>query len=235
MKRFFCGVAFAAAMFVMPAMANAQDKVEASLGADIVSNFIWRGMKFGEAAIQPSLSVGYKGFALEAWGSYGLTSMDDAKEVDLTLSYTTGGLTLGITDVFYVTGDDAPNYFMYETHKTNHTFEANIGYDFDIFSINAYTIFAGDDFNEKGKSNYSTYVEVAAPFKLGGMDWTATVGVVPMESAEFYETSGFTVTNLALQAEKELKVSETFSLPVFGGLTVNPYTENVYFTVGATF
>ena len=93
----------------------------------------------------------------------------------------------------------------------------------------------GNDFNEKGKSNYSTYLELAAPFKLGGMDWTATVGMVPMKSAEFYETSGFTVTNLALQAEKELKVSETFSLPMFGALTVNPYTENVYFTVGVTF
>jgi hypothetical protein len=89
MKRLFKGVALVAAMFVMPAITNAQDKVEASIGADIVSNFIWRGMKFGEAAIQPTLSVGYKGFAFEAWGSYGLTSMDDAKEVDLTLSYTT--------------------------------------------------------------------------------------------------------------------------------------------------
>jgi hypothetical protein len=134
-----------------------------------------------------------------------------------------------------VTGDDAPNYFMYETHKTNHTFEANVGYDFDIFSINAYTIFAGNDFNEDGKSNYSTYVEVAAPFKLGGLDWTATVGMVPMESAEFYETTGFAITNLALQAEKELKVSETFSLPLFGALTVNPRNENVYFTLGVTF
>ena len=235
MKKLLSVAALVAARFVMPSMASAQDKIEASLGADVVSNFIWRGMKFGEAAVQPSLSVGYKGFAFEAWGSYGLTSMDDAKELDLTLSYTTGGLTLGITDVFYVTGDDAPNYFMYETHKTNHTFEANVGYDFDIFSINAYTIFAGDDFNEDGKSNYSTYVEVAAPFKLGGLDWTATVGMVPMESAEFYETTGFAVTNLALQAEKELKVSETFSLPLFGALTVNPRNENVYFTLGVTF
>ena len=82
---------------------------------------------------------------------------------------------------------------------------------------------------------YSTYVEVAAPFKLGGLDWTATVGMVPMESAEFYETTGFAITNLALQAEKELKVSETFSLPLFGALTVNPRNENVYFTLGVTF
>ena len=151
-------------------------------------------------------------------------ALEVLKGVDLTVKkgekFTTGGLTLGITDVFYVTGDDAPNYFMYETHKTNHTFEANVGYDFDIFSINAYTIFAGDDFNEDGKSNYSTYVEVAAPFKLGGLDWTATVGMVPMESAEFYETTGFAITNLALQAEKELKVSETFSLTL---TYANPY------------
>ena len=100
MKRFFSGAALMAAMFMMPMMAGAQDKVEASVGADLVSNYVWRGMKLGDAAIQPCMSVSYKGFSLEAWGSYGLTSSDDTKEVDLTLSYTTGGLTVAVTDYF---------------------------------------------------------------------------------------------------------------------------------------
>lgn len=234
MKRFFSGAALMAAMFMMPMMAGAQDKVEASVGADLVSNYVWRGMKLGDAAIQPCMSVSYKGFSLEAWGSYGLTSSDDTKEVDLTLSYTTGGLTVAVTDCF-VEGAGSPKYFMYETHKTGHTFEANVGYDFDIFSVDAYVNFAGNDFKaDEDKNAYSAYVELAAPFRLGGLDWSASVGVVPMESP-YYETDGFAVTNVTLQTEKELKISNTFSLPVFGAVTANPCTENVYLTFGVTF
>lgn len=235
MKRFFSGAALMAAMFMMPTMASAQDKVEASVGADLVSNYVWRGMKLGDAAIQPNVSVSYKGFSLEAWGSYGLTgSENDANEVDLTLSYTVGGLTIGVTD-YFVEGVGSPKYFMYETHKTGHTFEANVGYDFDILSVNAYVNFAGNDFKyDEDKNSYSTYVELAAPFRLGGLDWTATVGAVPMESP-YYETDGFAITNVTLQTEKELKISNTFSLPVFGAVTANPCTENVYLTFGVTF
>lgn len=234
MKRLFSVVPLMAAMFVMPSMASAQDKVEASVSADLVSNFIWRGMKIGDAAIQPCFTLGYKGFSFEAWGSYGLTSQDDTKEVDLTLSYTTGGLTVGVTDV-YVEDDAYPNYFQYATHKTGHTFEANVGYDFDLFSVNAYAIFAGNDFKaDEEKNNYSTYVELAAPFRLGGLDWNATVGFVPMESP-YYETNGFAVTNVTVETEKEIKITDSFSLPVFGAVTANPCHEKVYLTFGVTF
>lgn len=57
MKRLFSGVALFAAMLV-PSVANAQDKVEASIGADLVSNYVWRGMKLGDAAIQPCTGQG---------------------------------------------------------------------------------------------------------------------------------------------------------------------------------
>lgn len=46
----------------VPATSIAQDKVEASVGADLVSGYIWRGQDLGGVSIQPSLSVAYKGF-----------------------------------------------------------------------------------------------------------------------------------------------------------------------------
>ena len=55
----------------VPATSIAQDKVEASVGADLVSGYIWRGQDLGGVSIQPSLSVAYKGFSLGAWGSAG--------------------------------------------------------------------------------------------------------------------------------------------------------------------
>ena len=48
----------------LPFRVGAQEKVEATLGADIVSNYIWRGQDLGAAAIQPSLGIGYKGLSL---------------------------------------------------------------------------------------------------------------------------------------------------------------------------
>ena len=53
----------------VPAMGMAQDKVEASVGADFVSGYIWRGQDLGGVSIQPTLSVSYKGFSLSAWGT----------------------------------------------------------------------------------------------------------------------------------------------------------------------
>ena len=77
----------------VPATSIAQDKVEASVGADLVSGYIWRGQDLGGVSIQPSLSVAYKGFSLGAWGSAGIESAD-TKELDLTLGYSTGGFSI---------------------------------------------------------------------------------------------------------------------------------------------
>ena len=51
---------------------KAQDKVEASVGADLVSGYIWRGQDLGGASIQPAAGISYKGFSLSAWGSVGI-------------------------------------------------------------------------------------------------------------------------------------------------------------------
>lgn len=80
----------------MPFTAKAQDKVKASVGADIVSGYIWRGQDLGGVSLQPNASIAYKGLSLEAWGSVGIEKTDadgyDAKEFDLTLGYSTGVL-----------------------------------------------------------------------------------------------------------------------------------------------
>jgi hypothetical protein len=46
--------------------ANAQEKVEGTVAADVVSRYIWRGQELGDAAIQPSATLSYKGLSLAA-------------------------------------------------------------------------------------------------------------------------------------------------------------------------
>ena len=197
-----------ALMFAAGMGASAQDEgVETTVAADVVSSYIWRGQDCGSAAIQPTLGIGYKGLSLTAWGSYGLVDTNDAKEFDLTLAYTAGGFNIGLTDYWFNAGlDPEGRYFKYDAHGTNHIFEANIGYDFGAASV---------------------------PFKVAAVDWSATVGAVPYATS-FYGTDGFAITNLALKATKDIKVTDSFSIPVFAQVAANPCAQKAYFVFGFT-
>ncbi len=206
-----------------------------TIAADFVNEYIWRGLKLGDVAVQPTFGVGYKGLSLTAWGSYGLSNKDDVKEMDLTLAYAIGGLNIGITDYWFSEGlDPDARYFKYNAHSTNHVFEANIGYDFGPVALQWYTNFAGNDGqNKSGRRAYSSYFEASVPFRLATVDWTGTVGAVPYASS-YYGTNGFAVTNLSLRATKDIRVTDSFSIPVFGQLTGNPCSQKAYLVLGFT-
>lgn len=221
---------------VMGMTTYAQDKVETTLSGDVVSHYVWRGQDLGSVALQPTFGVSYKGLSLTGWGSVGLSTPDDIKEFDLTLAYTIGGFNIGITD--YWTNDPAGNdptarYLKYDAHSTNHVFEANVGYDFGFASLQWFTNFAGSDYKENGKRAYSSYVEVAVPFKVASVDWTATAGAVPY-ATDAYKTNGFAVTNVSLKAIKAIKVSDSFSIPIFGEVVANPCSQKTYLVFGFT-
>jgi len=210
---------------------KAQDKVSATLGADLVNQYIWRGQDLGNVSLQPTLGVEWKGISLSTWGSVGLTNAADTKELDLTLQYTYKGFSVGVTDYWFSNG----SYFQYKAHKTTHIFEAGIAYDFDFLSVAWYTNFAGDDgTNADGKRAYSSYFELSAPFQLGGLDWEATLGAVPWETTS-YGSNGFCITNVSLKATKEIQFKNGFQLPVFAGLTANPRSEKLYLLFGLSF
>ncbi len=213
--------------------AKAQDKPEVSVSADFVNQYIWRGQDLGDISVQPTLAVAYKGLSITAWGSVGLSDNEDTKEFDLTLSYSLGNFNIGITDYWFNTPND--RYFSYAAHKTSHVFEANIGYDFGLCALQWYTNFAGNDgVNKSGDRAYSSYVELSAPFKLGGADWTAAVGAVPYATSFYGEAGGFAVTNVSLKASKDINITKTFSVPVFAGIYANPSTEKAYLAFGFT-
>ena len=216
-------------------VARAESDFTGTVSADFVNQYIWRGLDVGHVSVQPTLGVDYKGFSLTAWGSVGLTDSQDTKEFDLTLAYATGGFNVGITDYWFSVGQDPDaRYFLYKAHKTNHVFEGNVGYDFGFLSAQAYVNFAGNDgLNNSGKRAYSTYVELSAPFKFVTCDWTATVGAVPM-ATDFYGTSGFAVTNVGIKATKAIKVTDSFSIPLFAQVIGNPCSQKAYFVFGFT-
>ena len=225
-----CMLAIACSLMVMKA--SAQEGLQTTMNADVVSHYVWRGMELGNASVQPTLGVAWKGLSLSAWGSVGIANAEDMKEIDLTLQYTTGGLTVGLVDYWNDTAD--PRYLYYHAHGTGHVFEAFAAYDFGPLSVSWQTNFAGNDgTNNSDKRAYSSYAEVQAPFCLGSCDWRAAVGLVPY-ATKYYETTGFAVTNVSLRASKAVKITDQFSLPLFAQIVANPCSGNAYFIFGIT-
>lgn len=212
---------------------KAQDKVEASLNADFVSSYIWRGQELGKVSIQPSAGISYKGLSFSAWGTLGFSD-SDAKEIDLILEYSRGGLTLNLVD--YWTAGDA-GYFHFAGDNTGHTFEAGVSYDFGPLVLDWSTNFAGYvGYNKNGKKAYASYVSVSVPFSLGGIDWLAEVGATPWGN-DYYNDggTGFQFSSVGITASKEIKITDSFSLPLYGQVVWNPYTEGAWFVAGLTF
>lgn len=224
-KNYICIVV--AILMIAPAL-RAQDKFEVSVGADLVSGYIWRGQDLGGVSIQPEISIARAGFSLTAWGSVGFESKDD-KEVDFTLGYEYGGFSIAVTDYWF----DTEKYFTYAAHKTAHVYEATVGYDFGPVALWWNTNFAGADYEKANeKRAYSSYFEIAAPFTIGGVDFLAELGMTPWEGAY---SDKFNVVNISVGAAKEIKITDTFTIPAFTKVTFNPNTEGAYFVFGVSF
>lgn len=215
--------------------ANAQEKVEGSFSADVVSRYVWRGQVLGDAAVQPSAGISYKGFSLSAWGSLGFVESSDTREFDLTLGYSAGRFNIGITDYWFSYDGLDNKYFNYSSHTTKHVWEANVGYDFGVLDFQWYTNFAGDDgSNKNGKRAYSSYVQLTAPFKFVDCDWTATLGAVPYATSLYSDANGFAVTYMALRVGRDITLCKRWKLPVFVEASCNPSTEKGYLVAGFT-
>ncbi|MBP5302306.1 MAG: hypothetical protein J6Y88_03560, partial [Bacteroidales bacterium] len=96
------------------------------------------------------------------------------------------------------------------------------------------TNFAGNDgFNPAGKRAFSSYLEAAVPFTLGVVDWSAAVGVVTY-ATDFYGAEKFSVVNLSLTASVDIRITDSFSVPVFTQLAFNPCSNAAYLVFGIT-
>ena len=114
------------ATIALPATSMAQDKVKFSAGVDVVSAYLWRGQKLGEASLQTTVAAAYKGFSFTAWSTLAFDG-NDGDEIDLTLAYERGNFSVSLTD-----------YWLSEIGD-EHTLEAQLGYNFGFLGVNWYT------------------------------------------------------------------------------------------------
>ena len=254
MKKMLFGAV--AALFFLSSSLMAQNNenkdLEAHVEASIVSHYMWRGVDMAGVSLQPQLDVSWKGLSLIACGSAGLDK-DDLQEIDLTLGYKNWGFNIGVTD-YWQTGIDAEDrFFYYNDKKTPHQLEANIGYSCKYGSLQAYTMFWGEDYKANGDRAYSTFIELSVPFRAGGLDWDLRAGVTPMESAgvqytiipegaaegfgiikkEYLYGGKFTCNMASIRATKTLEYKNV-KIPVFAEFHANPELKTARFLAGVS-
>ena len=242
-----------AALTLLPSSLMAQDtdkksEFEGFVQASLVSHYMWRGIDMADISIQPEAGVAWKGLSLTASGSAGFNK-DDLQEIDLSLGYQKWGFNIGVTDYWSTGVDERNRYFYFDEKKTAHQMEATLGYTCKYASLQAHTMFWGNDFKTNGDRAYSTFIELSVPFRAAGLDWDARVGVTPMESAGYstiipsevegmgiienhYFYGGEFACNMAsLRATKTLEY-KNMKVPVFAEFHANPDLQTARFIIG---
>ena len=226
------GAIAVALLTLIPCSLRAQDSFEVTIGADFVNKYVWRGFDQGSgASIQPTLALGWKGISLTAWGSTSITALEP-KEFDITLGYEIGGLSLALTDYWW-NGEEGK----YGYYKDSHFYEAAVGYCFGEkvpLSLSAAVMFHGDK-NLEGKNHVSAYFNAGYDINLPqGIVLTPSIGV----STKSYMYTGDKisgVTDINLEGSKEIKITDSFSIPVFAQVTVSPVMDKTYIVFGMSF
>jgi uncharacterized protein (TIGR02001 family) len=198
-------------MMVVVPNAKAQ---EWSTGLDIFSNYVWRGTKYGSGpAFQPSVEFSAGGFAIGAWGSYS-SSTNEAAEADLYTSFgfdlgESSSLTFTLTDYYF----PGSAWFTGTSHYIEPMVSLGLG-NFSVLGAYMMNDGAGDLYLEAGLS--------AGPVSLtlGGGEGAYTVD------------GKFNICNIGISTSKELKITDSFSLPVSGAAILNPSSEQFHIVVG---
>lgn len=202
---------------------NAQDTLTSpfSVGADVYSNYVWRGTKFGVGpAFQPSVKYTKGVFTAGVWGSFDASGYTEADPyVSISLPF---GLSFGVTDYYY-------GGKLTEISDTlgSHALEANFG-----FTKGAFTLSANYIFNKAGgvhSVGSDVYLQATYAFKsfsafVGGGNGWHTHAI----------DSDWEVCNLGLSTTKTIKLTDSFSIPVVGQIIVNPNSEVLMLVVGFT-
>lgn len=220
---FLTGLGLLSSSFIATAQdAEVADEATYSFdaGVDFYSSYVFRGVKFGTGpALQPWLSFTAGGLEVGAWGSTNVTQAD-AIEMDLYASYSFDfGLSLGLTDYYYPGSD----YFDVSDTAGSHGIEINAGYEIKGLSVAAnYIVNEAPSAGTVGGDMY---------FELGyGFDkFSLFVG-----AGDGWHTSDseFNLCNVGISTEKEIEITDKFSLPLSGSVILNPDSKQFFIVVG---
>ena len=216
-----------------------------SVGLDLYSRFLWRGVSFGEQwTLQPNASFRAYGLSVELWAS---ASPDQSSLVDYV------GITLGYAyqAAFGTLGIRLSDWISSQHYAEDGTLETGAPYLFDFSDngegshwLDLTVFFTGPAsvpitlqlgavvYNDP---DHSLYAGVLYAIDVGrGFTLTPEFGVVFGRSERWYLTDSdpVNVTNCALTVSRTVDLGRGITLPLSVALVVNPEAERVHVVVG---
>jgi len=188
------------------------------VGVDVYTNYIWRGSKFGTGpSLQPGMEFVTGGLTLGVWGAFDASGY---METDPYISYSFPfGLSLGLVDYYF----PGLPYFEISDTAGSHAFEINTGFTKGGLSLSANCIL--NEAGGAGSTGGDLYFQAGYAFKYFNVFLGAGNG--------WHTSDGkFTVCNIGLGVTKEIKITDTFTVPVNGQLILNPEREQLFLVVG---
>ena len=229
------------AVMTLSSALSAQDRITVNGNIDLVNNYVWRGMDQNSGfSLQPTLSLSYKGLSLSAWGSQSITNNADrdVQELDINLSYSTGGFSATLTEYWWGGLHNPYGYYKQGPadnpidggHHLEATMAYRISYKYPL-TISWSTWMAGADVRtSRDKRCYSSYInasyDIACPAQV---TLTPSVGFTPWKG---YYHDKAAVTDISLKASAAYRVSEKISMPLFVQAIASPINDHVYLVAG---
>ncbi|MCI4442814.1 MAG: hypothetical protein JHC39_04835 [Lentimicrobium sp.] len=202
---------------------------------DVVFPYLWRGILLNSAskvAFQPYASYAITDkLTAGVWGSTNFSNDDKTyslsyNEFDWYVSYqVTPIVKVMLSDYYYDYPTVRGSYFDYSSNGTQ-ALDLSVLLNFADkgvpldFQWN--TLIGGNDYNSSGNRNFSSYTEAGYTHSIAsvGLDLRVFAGAVVNES-NYYVTPGFKFTNVGLNIAKSIKISDSYSIPVFVRYTYN--------------
>jgi len=188
-----------------------------TVSTDIVSSYVWRGVKYSDASIQPTLTFSHQNFSVGSWGSAGI---DGFMEMDLFVNYAFPfGLSLGMTNYYF----PPSKFFDHSASTGSHAYEFNASYKISGFYAAGNYIF--NEAGSAGSKGGEKYFEAGYDFKNirlfagAGDGWHTPDG-------------SFQAVNIGLSVTRDIQITDSFKLPLKGSAILNPATEQYYLTIG---
>jgi hypothetical protein len=223
--------------------AAAKDGISADISLDLYSRYIWRGLEIGNApSAQPTLMISYSGFEFGAWGAYTLSNRAfEADEIDFWLSYThalgkEGASITAIAKDYYFpnAGIEFSNFSDSDAAEPGaHTLELGLS----VSGPESFPLTLSGYVNVYNDTGSNTYFEVAYPFSVNNTNLDLFCGIAggSRDNPDYYGTDKIAVINLGVSAVREIRISESFSIPLTVSLIVNPRADITHLIVGVSF
>ncbi len=226
-KLAFCSIVF----LTQHVSAQESQPWQINFRTDIFSRHLWRGDQLGVApAIEPEISLTKGNFGFSIWAA--TTFNNSYNEIDIILNYQVlPFLNISFYDYYNPVTGAENKFWKYKGDEMRHSLELTADLEHNNFPFTLLTgVFIYGDKDSIGSGErFSTYIEPAYNFKIGGKDFHLFTGFTPFNG---YYSDKFAFVNAGVTFSESFAICPQLELPVEITFCTNPSTNQTWFIVG---